>query len=186
MTIAQKATLIAAGAALWIPALISAWKAASMRADLNREWRQRVDLTLTGLSEKAAKVLVEVQGLIRDFVVEGGSVTFDPIRVVREPAELREPMRRFLRVLRVRDKTEARYRRLLWVGPGLLLAALLYVVGVALAVLDISETVDKPAMGRAGVWIAAIGALGLAAGFVFYAYLQHRLSGAEILSQSDD
>jgi hypothetical protein len=185
VTKGEQAGIVAVGVGLWVPALISAWRAASLRSDLNKKWRDRVDLMIGGLSEKAAKRLVDVQRLIRDFVVEG-SVTFDPLRVVREPADLKAPMRRFLRILKVRDRTSRRYKRVLWVGPVLLTAATVYVVGVALAVLDISEIVDNRQMGWTGVVMGVLGALGILGGFVAYAYFEHMLSGAEILSQGDE
>jgi hypothetical protein len=178
-----QAAIVGVGVALWIPAILAAWKAASMRSDLNRDWHDRIDLAINGLSEKAARTLLEIQRLIRDFVVEG-SVTFDPIRVVREPSDLEEPMKRFLKILGIRDRTRGRYRRLLWMGPGLLVSAVVYAIGVLLAVADISELYDRPVLGRVGVAMGLVGGIGLLSGFSMYAYLQHKLSGAEILSQN--
>jgi len=174
-----KVGFLALGAALLIPGIVALWRAASLRGDLSQRWIDRVDLVLTGLSEKAADELLQIQLMASDVVGSPGAR--DPLQIVGDPSALRSRLKRFVAMLRARDRVKPRLALLLRIGPAFLLIVPFYLAGILLAFSYLGElhSVRWAAVAAKYVILAALALMILL--FIAYAYLQHQLSKAETL-----
>jgi len=64
------------------------WKAATFRGDMYQAWKVRVDLTVAGLSERAASNLITLQQKITKLLGSNYEGEFNPLSVVVDPSEL--------------------------------------------------------------------------------------------------
>lgn len=175
---------LALGTSFFLAGLAVGWRSASLRTTLFAQWDGPAALARNGLSEKAGKLLVTIQKQIGGTAVEGGAIEFDPLRVKNDPGILRDSMDEFLKCLSVRDSVDPCLRALLAVGPAMLVADALFLLGLSLVVLHAGEIVTLSRVPLFVGWATGVlGVMGLLACFAVYAYLQHRLSGAEILAK---
>lgn len=181
MTFSEQAAAVGVAAALLLPAIPGLWRAASMRGDLFQKWKDRVDLAYNGLSEQAAAELIRIQEITTRLVVSAGE-PFDPIRIVQDPSELRDPMMHFLRLLRIRGQLRNRLRSLLFIGPILLVVLPLYALGIVTGALYVAHLVMIKMLFTIGLAATGSALVLLLFLLVAYALLQHRLSSAEILA----
>ena len=183
MTIADRAAVIAVGLVLIVPAAGAAWKAASLKPDTYKSWHDRVDIIRSGLTEKAATELLRLQSLIAD-VVPSMTPSFDPFTLTKDPSELLPLVRTVQRLIVARGSATLTFERLLRVGPRLLAAVAFYTIGVILTTLSYAGLL-RPAPLRVSGWVIGVaGLIAMLSLFALYAYYNHRLSGAEMLSSS--
>lgn len=169
------------GIAILIPTVAAAWRFAGLRADMSEKWGDRIDLAKAGLSERALSVLRSMQREISDLL--GIGEPFDPLDVIEDPAVLRAEAKNFLKLTRLRDRADSRYRLLLAVGPIGFVAAVAFGVGLVLVFLGLGEVIDDPWSAAGGRWLLLLAGLTLIVDVGTYAYLQHYLSAVDVESK---
>ena len=155
-----------------------------MRGDVFEKWRQRVQLAEAGLSEEAANQLRHMQSQIIRLL--GKEAQFDPDRAVADPGDLLAGVLRFKRLIETRDRLQNRFQLLLQLGPVLFGALLLLAAGIVLMFIHYGGIASNPLLSLVGVAISAASGAIVVICFGFYVYLQQSLSGAEILSASEN
>lgn len=176
----QRIAAIGVSVGLLLPAFPAMWKAAGLRADTNSRWRTRVDLTYAGLTERAIETLRELQAQANQLL--GDLNTFDPALAVADPAPLAEKAARFNRMLKARHSLRIRFRGQLRLMTLAVYLVALYAAGIIFAGIYFDGLYDINWLGDLGL---ALTALSLAAGGLLlaaYTYIEHKLSGAEIMS----
>lgn len=164
-----------------LPALPAGWKAAGLRGDIFKKWAERVDVAHAGLTERAKDELLHLQAEIA-IALGGTSGSFSPAEILADPAPLVDGANRCADILRARDKLHTRFRRHRRLGPLLLGAVAMYVLGWILATLHFTDVVDPTWFGIAGLAVAGSAALGGILIFVIYATCESQLARAEELS----
>ena len=183
--------LLAFSTALLIPGVTGLWKAGSLRGDTNEKWRDRVDLAIAALSERAVAQLRILRRSINDVLgpeFQGVEEKFDPLTVVVDPSKFSEPVGKFQHCIQVRNKLRRRFRALLRLGTALIISTGLYLLGLITSTLyfgKFTKYTDNRWIGVTGSVLFLLGVLGMASVLVVYIYLQQRLSSAEILSEEE-
>ncbi len=176
----QRIAAIGVSVGLLLPAFPALWKAAGLRGDTNRTWGSRIDLTYAGLTERAIETLRELQAQANQLL--GDMSDFDPALAVVDPDPLAEQATRFNRLLKVRRRLRSRFQRQLR-----LMSLTVYLVGGYAGGVIVAGTYyvgiqNVHWTGCAGI---ALACSSLAAGallLIQYAYLENRLSAAEIMA----
>ena len=180
MNPSERVAILGFAAAFLLPAIGALWKAASLRADMFEKWNVRVSLAHNGLSEKAARELLRIQELLSEFL--SPDAPFVPDRIIEDPSRLRAPITKFEELLSAREQVRPRFRRLCNLGPILLFVMPTFMVGDVLTALYHADVLRSRWVAVIGT-VSVVGAvLALTAVIAAYAYLQQRLSTAEILS----
>lgn len=159
----------------------AAWRFAGLRADVAEKWGERIDVAKAGLSEHATETLREMEKEIADLL--GTGEPFDPLDVVKDPAVLKSQAKAFLKLIRLRDRAESRYRLLLKIGPAGLVASIIFALGISGVFLNVSHILDVSWIATLGLWLAIAAAVTLVVDFATYAYLQHYLSTVDVESR---
>jgi hypothetical protein len=102
-----------------------------------------------------------------------------------DPSELRAVVQQYLGVTDASAHMRPWFRRLLRVGPYMIVCLAVGVVAVAMAFSYFAGFSRARTVGYVGAGLAAVAALGVAAVWIFYVYLQEKLGTAEILSNSE-
>ena len=179
----MKIDILSLGAVILLADLGVLLKVASLRGDIYSKWQQRVFLAEAGLSEKAAEELRHLKVQIDRIV--GTRAQFDPTRVVTEPADLLANVLRFKRLIETRERLQGQFRQLRNLGPVLVFTSLAFAVGIVLMFAHYGELTSNTFVRDAGTVLCVIfGAVAVVCCGI-YIYLQHCLSGAEILSDSE-
>jgi hypothetical protein len=178
----DRAEILGVAAALMIPAVVAGWKAASLRGDINEKWSERVAVAHAGLTTLAVEELLALQIEIGR-LLGGSGGGFDPGQVTIDPEPLTSRSERFGALIRARDSVQARFVRHRRLGPYLLGACVLYILGLGASTAVFEDVVDSEV-----VKVVGLGAVTLAIGiavvvFILFAYYESRLASAEILSQ---
>ena len=160
------------------------WKAASLRSDTIGKYRPRVDIAKAGLDERVAKALRRLAERVNRVLGDDGE--FNPLRTIVDPAELHVFVDDVGAALKARQALPRCYRRLLRVGP--ILMVLLAAVFVALVATFSYYTGWNRSreLGRIGGGVSILLALAFAVVFVYYAVALHRFSAAEVLASPGD
>jgi len=167
---------LALGVPLLLASIGAAWKFAGLRADMVEKWRTRVGIARAGLAEKTAVALRTLQ---RQTSLLLGTVEFDPLAVTHDPADLRGSVGEVVRLLRHLDRLEPRFKTLLRLGPWLLGSVVAFGVGTVLLFGELGGVFNLGWPVAVGLCALVISGGSLAAGFVLYAVIHHRLSVAE-------
>ncbi len=179
---ATRYSLYALIVALLAPGVAALWKAASLRGDISEKWNNRVDVTFAGLSERAVQELFALRTEINDLLIGSADGDFDPLKVVVDPSKLSGHVSKFQKCIQVRSKLRKRFEHLLKLGPIAVGIVGVYLIGVATVAAYYTELYRHWWLGRAGIILSSADIVAGMAVIADYAYLQHRLSSAEILS----
>lgn len=177
------AGVVGVGVAIVLATIGALWRAARLRADVFSEFQTRTTLAQSGLDERASSALRELaltaSRLVGDLDADG---RLRPLKVIGDPAELKDQVELFDRALRARERIPRYFQHLLLVGPVLVVVLGILVVGELATLSYFSGWKRQRLVGYVGLW-TSLGATGLAvvAGG-YYAWLLQRFSGAEILS----
>src|SRR6266511_167607 len=95
-------------------------------------WKVRVDLTVAGLSERAASNLITLQQKITKLLGSNYEGEFNPLSVVVDPSELSEPVGQFQHIIEVRDRLDRRFKGLLKLGRIFISAGTLFIAGLVM------------------------------------------------------
>lgn len=164
--------------ALAIPGVAALWRAASLRGDMRKEWATRVEDAEVGLADRAINELLEMQQEIATLV--GSGPTSLPRLATVDPGGLVSHIRDFQKTMVAASRLKAYFRWLLRVGPVLIAAAILFLVGIAALFANNSELASSEVLRVGGLVIGILGgSLGLM-GLVAWVFLHFRLSGAEL------
>jgi len=173
---------LAVGLAIVLATIAAAWRFAGLRGDISEKWGERIDVAKAGLSEHATEILREMEHEIADLL--GTGEPFDPLDVVKDPAVLKTEATDFLKLMRLRDRAESRYRLLLRMGPIGLVASIIFALGIVGVFLNVSNVLVVQWMATLGGWLAIVAGGILVVVFASYAYLQNYLSTVDVESRS--
>lgn len=170
-------------AVLAVSGLTALWKAASLRGDLGKDWTPRVDTAEAGLAERATAEALIMQQEISEMIGSGAGqiprlATVDPAPLAKRAGELQKTLRAGARI-------PNDFKWFLRLGPLMIIASVIFLVGLAAVFADSSAILKSTPM-RAGGLILGITAL--LAGLVLmvaYVVLNQRLSGAELRSREE-
>ncbi len=170
-------------AVLAVSGLTALWKAASLRGDLGKDWTPRVDTAEAGLAERATAEALVMQQEISEMIGSGAGqiprlATVDPAPLAKRAGELQK-------TLRVGARIPNDFRWFLRLGPLMIVASVVFLIGLAAVFADSSAILISTPM-RAGGLILDVAAL--LAGLVLmiaYVVLNQRLSGAELRSREE-
>src|SRR5680860_573474 len=168
----------ALGTALLLGSLAALWRVASLRGDLFDRWNRRVELVEAGLSERALFQLIDIQRQIAELLLPPPGEAFNPITAIEDPGQLEESSKQVLRVLRARRGLSIWLRQLLLVGPLMLVALVMTVIGIVLFFGDLAGLFASSWSRQLGFFVGTIGVVGASVGFMAYVYLQQKLSAA--------
>lgn len=172
--------VVALGAGFAVTAAGALWKAATLRADVVTQYRDRVDLAQAALDERAAESLRNMAQHIN--AVLGDMERFDPHRAVGDPSRLLGYVKDVDKVLSARRRLPKYLKGLLSIGPMLTVLCGGLVVADLVALSYFSGWSRARGVGFGGMW-AGLALLALSAAVVMrYVYLMHRFSGAEVLA----
>jgi hypothetical protein len=180
LTLDQRIAAIGVSVGLLLPAFPALWKAAGLRGEINKNWASRVELTYAGLAECAIEALRELQAQANQLLGDMGD--FDPSLAVADPAPLAALAMRFNRLLCVRKRIHSRLRRQLrlMILPVYLVGA--YAAGVIMAGAYYVGIENVRWTGWAGIALASVALVGGGLVLIGYAYLENRLTTAEIMA----
>lgn len=167
-----------------LPAIPAGWKAAGLRGDTFNKWSERVEIAHAGLTERAKDELIDLQTDIGT-ALGGPGLTFSPAEVIADPAPLVAGAKRCADILRARDKLHTRFRRHRRLGPILLGAVGIYIVGWILATLHYTDRVHPQLVGVVGIVVASLAAIAAIMVFIVYAVCESQLARAEELAAGD-
>ncbi len=114
--------------ALLIAGAGAMWRAGSLRPDVRKEWRPRVEDARIGLSDRATQQLVAMHSEIADVLAWGGPLAI-PRSATVDPETVAARARDFQRTLKLRRRIDEDFGRLLKVGPSMVGAAGLFLCG---------------------------------------------------------
>ncbi|MEY2424372.1 MAG: hypothetical protein QOI95_4439 [Acidimicrobiaceae bacterium] len=161
--------------ALALAAAGAAWKLASLRTTLLDEWSDRIDVARAKLSDKAIDELLTLQKQIGDLLLDSGRLTADP-------AQLSQSVERFRALIQARDRLTSRFRKLLRIGPTLLMLLAPVELGTLVAGLYYSGFNRARLVGQCAVGATSLAIAGILFTFCRYVILLHRLGESEILA----
>jgi nitrate reductase gamma subunit len=164
--------------ALAIPGVLALWRGASLRGDMRKEWSPRVEDAEVGLTDRATKELLEMQQEITDLMGSGPASL--PRLATVDPGQLSKQIHNFQKTMAAASRLQSHFRWLLRVGPLLIIASLLFLVGIGALFANHSELASSEAMRLGGVIaVTAGGVLGVVIA-IAWVLLHFRLSGAEL------
>jgi len=180
LTADQRLTALSLCAVFLLPALPALWKAAQLRGDTVKRWRDDVGVAYSGLTERAVETLRDLQAQADQLL--GDMDTFDPLLAVADPEPLAALATQFNKLLRARGLLRRRYSRQLRLVSLCTYLVAAYVVGLAAVAVYYAD-------GGHGYWTMWVGiglacAALLAGGLLlgFYTYIENKLTGAEIMA----
>jgi hypothetical protein len=176
----QDLTVLGVGCVFFFPALPAAWKSASLRGDAYQKWSSRVDLAFAALTDRAIEKLEDLRDETGRLLSENEG--FTPEQYVVDPAPLAKTATDFNQLLRYRARLRPNLRGLLNVMNSALAICVVYAVGVLIATLRFSNLAGPSWFEGVGVIVAVIAATASLLLLATYAYLEHRLTRAEIRS----
>jgi hypothetical protein len=171
------------GAACIVPGLGLLWRSASLRGDLFNKWAERVDITHAGLTERAVRLLRELQ-TETDRLLGDPTDPFVPLFAIADPAPLSNLTSRFHKCLRARRRLKRRFKAIVILGSVCPSLVGFYVLGAVAALSYFADWQDRRWIGITGLSVSGA-AIGLGAIVVLvYVYLNTRLTTAEIMGRS--
>jgi hypothetical protein len=142
-------------AALAVPGFGAIWRGASLRGDIRKEWAPRVEDAEVALADRATQELVAMQQEIAGIV--GSGPTAVPRLATADPTPLANRAREFQKTLEIRRHLPADFRRLQSLGPFLVLAALIFLIGLAAVFVDSSELATSDLIRIGGLVVGGLG-----------------------------
>jgi hypothetical protein len=176
-----QATVIGVGSAAMLVLSGGAWRAASFRGDMNRRWSRRVDFTIAALDEKTVS---ELEALRDDVNTLLPTARFNPSEAIVDPSPLARRAGLAAKLHRVRERMTSDFRWLLRLGPVLISALAIFDAAVAGATVFYSQIWHWHLLKLIALLGLALGAGGLLTAGAAYVFLQHRLSGAELMGDT--
>jgi hypothetical protein len=168
-------------AVLAISGLGALWKAASLRGDLGKDWTPRIRTAEAGLAERATAEALAMQQEISNLIGSGAGQI--PRLATVDPSPLAERAGDLQKTLRVGVRVPNDFKWFMRLGPLMIGAAVVFLIGLAAAFLDSSELLKSTVLRTGGVLLGGTaGVFGLLL-ITAYVLLNQRLSGAEIRSQ---
>lgn len=158
------------------------FQAASMRGDLAQKWKTRVDLMEAGLTNRATNEALALQDEIGDRIGSAGSsppqlATADPAPLARRAADLQK-------TLVMIDRLPTYFIWLLRLGNFAIAICSAFLIALAAVFLDNAEILGSDLLRLGGLFLGALAVgLGLLL-FILYAFLNQRLSGAELRGEN--
>lgn len=169
--------------ALAVAGVAGLWRAASLRADVRKEWSPRVEDAQIGLADRATRELLAMQNEITNLV--GGGASLLPRLATVDPAPLAKQASGFQKTLAAGSRLAGDFRWLLRIGPLLVVATAAFLLGVAGVFVDNSDLARSSLLRIGGL---GLGGFGIVLGFALlaaYVILNQRLSGAEMRGLED-
>jgi hypothetical protein len=157
------------------------WKAASLRGDLGNDWTPRVETAEAGLADRATGEALAMQREITEMIGSGSGKL--PRLATVDPRPLAERAGELQKTLIVGARVPSDFKWFLRLGPLSIIAAIVFLLGLAAVFADSSELVVVASLRIAGL---ILGGASFCSGLVLilaYVVLNQRLSGAEIRSR---
>jgi hypothetical protein len=177
----DRVAVLGLGAACIVPALGLLWKSASLRGDEFEKWADRVDVAYAGLSERAIQHLRDLQKATDDLLGDP-AVGFVPDLAVVDPGPLAKLTGKFERALVARRRLRWRFNSVMSLCAVAPVLVLVYVVGATAALTYYVEWHRVRWIGIAGLITAGAAIVAGTLLVVSYAYLDSRLTTAEIMA----
>jgi hypothetical protein len=165
-------------AALAIAGIAALWKAGTLRADMQRDWSNRVEDAEIGLADRATRELLAMQQEVAKLIGSGPASL--PRLATVDPGRLASRTREFQRTLTMASRLTGDFHWLLRLGPILIMSTVAFLLGLGALFVDDSGLVASDLLRVGGIAVAGIG---VAIGFVAllgWLMLHQRLSGAEM------
>jgi hypothetical protein len=145
---------------------------------MRKDWSIRVEDAEVGLADRATRELLAMQREIANLVGSGTELL--PRLATVDPAQLASRTSDFQKTLAVSSRLARDFKWLMRIGPLLVIAAAIFLIGLAGVFADNSELVSSDPLRITGI---ALGCSGFSVGLVAliaWVALQQRLSGAEL------
>jgi hypothetical protein len=157
------------------------WKAASLRADLGKDWTSRVATAEAGLADRATSEALSMQRQITEMIGSGSGklprlATVDATPLAGQAGELQK-------TLQIGARVPRDLKWCLRLGPLMTAAAITFLLGLGAVFLDSSELLTSGPLRIVGLVFEAAALLSGLVLIAAYVILNQRLSGAEIRSQ---
>jgi uncharacterized membrane protein YedE/YeeE len=135
------------------------------------------------LDELASKHIIQLSVKTNELIQAASSDA--PVVPSVDPATLKALILDYLRAVRARERMRKRFEKLTWVGPAGIVAMALTGIGSVLGFGGMSSLLSS-GVAPVGWVLLTIGIALAIVVFVVYAYLQHVLGSAELLSKGNE
>ena len=176
--------VLALGAGFVVTTGGALWKAANLRSDVFSNYHRRVALAQAGIDERASAALRRLADKVTETL--GDMERFQPEQALADPTELQTQIEDVARLLTARTHLPLYFRRMLKIGPVLMVLLAVLLISILVALTYFSGWKRARGVGYAGVWggVASVTLISLVTAYYFS--LLHRFASAEILSAVDD